>query len=209
MTRARLLRVLPLAGFTAGLLLTSGCETLGGGGTYAGGGPRGGQPARPDPRTEAARTASRVEQLDGLVQRLQRQVDGLSESQPQVMLQAEQQLAQSRQEQRALREEIDTLRRELNSLRAEQQQFRQAIDDLPTRVSRAVAAATPPAPAPTPARRASTQSAVGYEHVVEAGQTLSEIARAYGVRMDAIAEANNLRDPAMIRVGQTLFIPKP
>ncbi len=208
MNAARLLRLLMPAGIAAGLMLAAGCETLGGNRTLAGD-PHGRQPARPDPRTEAARAASRIDQLEGLVQRLQIQVDGLSESQQHVAMQAEQRVAQSRQEQRALREELDMVRRELNTLRTEQQQFRQAIDDLPARVSRAVAAATPPTP-PAPQRRAAAQQpAVGYEHVVESGQTLSEIARAYGVRVDAIVQANELPNAALIRAGQTLFIPKP
>ena len=45
------------------------------------------------------------------------------------------------------------------------------------------------------------------EHTVQSGETLSEIASAYGVRMNALIEANGLKDPDSIRVGQTLFIP--
>ncbi len=44
-------------------------------------------------------------------------------------------------------------------------------------------------------------------HVVQAGQTLWRIARAYGVSEDAIAEANSLGDHTQIRVGQGLRIP--
>jgi len=48
----------------------------------------------------------------------------------------------------------------------------------------------------------------GYEHIVKEGQTLSEIASAYGVTMAAIAKANKLPDRNTIRVGQKLFIPE-
>ncbi len=50
-------------------------------------------------------------------------------------------------------------------------------------------------------------SATGREHTVEAGQTLSDIARAYGTTVNAIVQANNLPSPDRIRVGQKLFIP--
>ena len=42
---------------------------------------------------------------------------------------------------------------------------------------------------------------------VERGQTLSGIARAYHVPMSALAEANRLSPPYLIRVGQALIIP--
>ena len=54
--------------------------------------------------------------------------------------------------------------------------------------------------------QARTSSLSGYEHKVEAGQTLSEIAKAYGVSMKKIIEANKLKGD-VIRVGQILFIP--
>ena len=42
---------------------------------------------------------------------------------------------------------------------------------------------------------------------VRAGETLSSIARAYGVSVPALAEANGLRDPNLIYPGQVLNIP--
>lgn len=47
-----------------------------------------------------------------------------------------------------------------------------------------------------------------YEHVVESGQTISHIAQAYGVTSADIIRENNISDPAKIRVGQKLYIPK-
>jgi len=49
----------------------------------------------------------------------------------------------------------------------------------------------------------------GYEHVVQTGETLSAIAKAYGARSDEIMEANGLESPDKLRVGQKLFIPAP
>lgn len=51
-------------------------------------------------------------------------------------------------------------------------------------------------------------SGYGYEHTVEAGQTLSEIAAAYGVSVQRILEENNLSNANMLKVGQVLFIPE-
>lgn len=44
-------------------------------------------------------------------------------------------------------------------------------------------------------------------HVVQRGETIYSIARAYGVDMDAILIRNNIVDPNRIRAGQTLVIP--
>ena len=46
-------------------------------------------------------------------------------------------------------------------------------------------------------------------HVVQPGETLSSIARQYGVTSQAIMEANGLDDPNLLEVGQELIIPQP
>jgi len=48
---------------------------------------------------------------------------------------------------------------------------------------------------------------VGVEHVVKPGETLSEIAKTYGVPAAALIQANSLANPDSIRAGQKLFIP--
>ncbi len=53
-----------------------------------------------------------------------------------------------------------------------------------------------------------THSGYGYEHVVQAGETLSHIAAAYGVTAQTIINANNLQNPDRLRIGQKLFIPE-
>ena len=53
-----------------------------------------------------------------------------------------------------------------------------------------------------------TLSGEGYEHVVQPGETLSEIAKAYGVTGRAMVEANDIPDPDRLQVGQRLFIPQ-
>lgn len=58
------------------------------------------------------------------------------------------------------------------------------------------------APAPTVAVPAG-----GIIHTVKAGETLSGIARQYGTTTTAIAQANGITNPSLIRTGQKLRIP--
>ena len=56
--------------------------------------------------------------------------------------------------------------------------------------------------APTP-----KPSAEALHHVVKSGETLSTIAKQYGVKQADIAMANNITDPAKIRAGMEIIIP--
>jgi LysM repeat protein len=47
----------------------------------------------------------------------------------------------------------------------------------------------------------------GVWHTVEAGQTLSEIAKAYNISINVIVRANNVKNPDSVRAGTRLFIP--
>jgi tetratricopeptide (TPR) repeat protein len=81
-------------------------------------------------------------------------------------------------------------------------------------------AAQPRAPAPattggtavhstmTAAERQPATAAVR-THSVREGETLSSIARKYGVRLDALTAANPRLDPHRIQIGQTINIPSP
>lgn len=44
-------------------------------------------------------------------------------------------------------------------------------------------------------------------HVVQAGDTLSNLAQTYGVKIEDLASANNLTSPYVIYIGQSLCIP--
>ena len=46
------------------------------------------------------------------------------------------------------------------------------------------------------------------QHVVQAGQTLFQIAELYGVSVEEIAAANNLVSPAQLQAGAVLIIPQ-
>ena len=70
-------------------------------------------------------------------------------------------------------------------------------------------ASRPPAPAPAarPAAPARPAYSAYYEHVVEAGQTLSFIAKGYDTTVPKILAANPGLSAAKLRVGQKLIIP--
>jgi LysM repeat protein len=65
-----------------------------------------------------------------------------------------------------------------------------------------VATDTPPPATPTPPD-------ASLLHTVRRGESLSEIARGYGVSVQAIVEANDLDNPNRIVTGQKLIIPSP
>ena len=60
-------------------------------------------------------------------------------------------------------------------------------------------------PTPTEAIVAPTREPT--THTVQSGETVAQIAQAYGTSVDAIVEANDLEDPNFIWVGQKLIIP--
>ena len=45
-------------------------------------------------------------------------------------------------------------------------------------------------------------------YAVKRGDTLSKIAKQFGVTVDAIGKANNIANPSLIRVGQVVEISK-
>lgn len=81
----------------------------------------------------------------------------------------------------------------------------------PTFTPSQLVAATPTLPPePTPsAEAAPAPSPTPITHVVQAGETLSEIARMYGTTVEAIVQANDLENANAIRQGQVLLIPSP
>jgi len=58
----------------------------------------------------------------------------------------------------------------------------------------------------TPTSQAGTSTAFR-THTVVAGDTLSALAKHYGTTVEAIVEANGIKDPSLIVVGQVLNIP--
>ncbi len=70
-----------------------------------------------------------------------------------------------------------------------------------------------PSPTATPAlgegATATAAPPSGQSYVVQLGDTLFEIARRFGVSVEALARANGITNPALIRPGQVLVIPVP
>lgn len=61
--------------------------------------------------------------------------------------------------------------------------------------------------AESPVPAAQETAAQARTHLIRDGDTLSAIARRYGVSMAALADANGIANPAHIKVGETLRIP--
>ena len=175
----------------------------------------------PDPA--AVRRAAMIEQTAAEVQRLGENFDIVSENQSKLEAKVAA-LEGSLKSFEDLKAEIAGLRAENERLRSQQAELRkQIVDDITAKIAKmniggSGSAPSQPAlrpvntagrnatPPPQPATPAQTGS--GYNHIVESGQTLSEIARGYGVTVAAIKQANGLKSDNL-RIGQKLFIPDP
>lgn len=102
----------------------------------------------------------------------------------------------------ALRQENKALREELALAKGEHERLRTEIVNNVQGLIKEMQKRT----ASSSSSQSRSRSQSGYEHKVESGQTLSEIAKAYGVSMKKIVDANNLKGD-VIRIGQVLFIP--
>jgi LysM repeat protein len=69
-----------------------------------------------------------------------------------------------------------------------------------------VLATTGPTPSPSPS---ASVHVLPTTHIVQRGETLTSIARHYGVTLDALEKANRIKNPSLIVVGQRLIIPAP
>lgn len=91
--------------------------------------------------------------------------------------------------------------------------IRSLQDWKPTEQAKPQATSQPPAPTfatrstPTQEPQQQAQQQANREYTVRSGQNLSRIARETGQSVEAIAAANKLQNPNMIRAGQKLFIP--
>lgn len=113
------------------------------------------------------------------------------------------QLSTSTGREKSFQAQLDDMARKIQALEKNRLKDRQAIiNQLSSKMAKLIKAA---------AKRAQTSTtivAIGNEHVVKEGETLSVIAAAYNVKMSAIIKANNLDDPDSIREGLKLIIPK-
>jgi hypothetical protein len=137
--------------------------------------------------------------------------------------QTEDQLIQQ-ENQRRMSGRIETLEMEIGRISRELDALRQTMDTRYTQleqksdadkremIARLTAqlekllAQTPPPAVAAPA--SSGGNTYGYEHVVRQGETLSTIAKAYNVTTKAIINANKIKNPNVLSIGQKLFIPE-
>lgn len=169
---------------------------------------------------EGARNAYLQQQAVQEVQRLSAQFDQLNENQEAIVsrlvrLEKGDSSADIKAEIGALKAQIAEIKREQASMRQE------IVAEISKKMATLIAKAVPPPPPPPPPQVASAPSRkptqakpapavpVGphYEHVVEAGQTLSLIAKGYETTTQKILNANPGLKPNSLRVGQKLIIP--
>jgi hypothetical protein len=107
--------------------------------------------------------------------------------------------------------ELDALRRTVDSRytaleQKTQQDKREMIAQLSSQMEKLIKQS---APAPSASSYSGGRAgATGYEHIVQPGETLSAIAKAYNVTAKAVIEANKIKNPNRLSVGQKLFIPE-
>ena len=149
------------------------------------------------PQQQQQQQALRIRQAEDqrILQESQRRTDGRIET-------LEMEVARLSRELDSLRQTLDSRTAELERQAAADKQ--QMIAQLSSQMEKLVKQATPPPSTPTTAHSGMT----GIEHVVQEGHTLSAIAKAYGVTTKAIINANNLKNPNVLKVGQKLFIPQ-
>lgn len=144
-------------------------------------------------KAESERLKTDVQRLQGRVEALEvraREIDDGRARPDRQKQELEERLSKVEGGLRASESAVNRLRQEI-------------VDDLSKKMAdlmNAQAARTAP---PVP------RNAEGYEHIVKAGETLSQIAAAYKVKVDAIVKANSLKSAHALKVGQKLFIPAP
>ncbi len=150
-----------------------------------------------------AQQAQAIRELEYSVQRLAARFDVIEQQQSAL---ASRITSLEQGKNTATKDDIAALRADLNAVRASQEQMRgEIVDDLSKKLA---TLAKQREEAERKAHAAATQKS-GYKHTVEAGQTISAIADAYGVSVRSIIKANKISDPSKIRVGQVLLIPDP
>lgn len=152
-------------------------------------------------RREETQHRTRIDQLALDTQRLSDRVAALSVAQERVYRDVETVHQELRREIHELRQQLDALSREQAGAGAARERLKnEIIEHLSARLNEIMRSQAASSPRP--------RSVTGYEHVVRPGETLSEIAKAYGVTLNAIVRENNIADANAVRAGQKLFIPE-
>lgn len=151
-------------------------------------------------RETAMREQSEMENLRLTVSRLAERVDALAAAHTDIHGELDQLKTATSGEKEEIAGRLRKLKEELTeSMKASQKELeKEIIDDLSAKIVEVMRAQPRPAP----------RSEHGRPHTVMPGETLSGIAGAYKVSVEAIIKANNLKDANSIRAGQELFIPE-
>lgn len=149
-------------------------------------------------RSSAALREQEIQVMKAEVYRLKEQVGGLSAAQDRLFGD----LAALRAERQADGENLDGRLKELEaSVERQGAQIEAARKAIVEELSGRMATIMK-----TQARR--SDSGYGREHVVQSGETLSEISAAYGVTVNVLVRENKLKNANAIYAGQKLFIPE-
>lgn len=108
-----------------------------------------------------------------------------------------------------LQGQLEDLQRQLRAIDAARVQDKKEIyDDISAKVAKLIKASARSSGGTTTRAATRSDTQTGWEHVVQSGETLSQIAAAYKVRMSVIADANGMKSiDSPIYAGQKLFIP--
>jgi len=146
-------------------------------------------------RTEVDQLKARVDALEKLVQDQDARLTALS--------------AETTKERQEVRDQLIVVDRTFKSYESSRAADKQAIiDDLTAKITKIADMMRPPSSSSRPVSVQNTTSGTGREHVVQPGETLSAIAAAYKVKVNAIVEANNMKNADSLKVGQRLIIPE-
>ena len=157
-------------------------------------------------RQQAAAQQERFDRINVRLETLQAEVDRLRADLDRRS--AEQGRAGSA-EMLAVRESVDDLNRRLAAEASARERDRKVIlDSVATMLKSSGSGRSSTTSSGSSTRRATT-ARQGVLHKVESGETLSAIATAYKVSTTAILDANGLKNPNQLRVGQELVIPTP
>lgn len=147
---------------------------------------------------EELRQDAEIDRLKADMMRLQGQVSELAQVQDRVASDVAALQSEQSAKSRAIDARLGTVERTVGDAAGERERLRQSIvSDVSQKVSTLIKTSTPPARAES-----------GYEHIVKSGETMSAIATAYKVNVNAIMQANGIKNPNSLRVGQKLFIPE-
>ncbi len=183
----------------SGLALLSGCQHFDG------------TPFERKPDPKVTKLAISTQQTNNEVRHLAEQMAEMNRIQIELDLRL--QRLESKLSGGASSDDILAVKRDIQMIRTERDTLKKEItDDLVARIDKVVSRAGSTAsavksPGTSTTSTTSARARTGYNHTVEKGQTLSEIARGYGKTVDAIMKANNLKTSNTIRPGQVLFIP--